>query len=123
MLECGADINQRNDRGCTALMLAATHGLSTAVDYLLYRKPDVNIQSTLGESALILVCKFKQEIPMRDKIFIVKNLIDGGADKSIKDKHGKTALDYAKEKGLEELVWLLDENQDAQASSSMEDVD
>ncbi|WP_211830335.1 ankyrin repeat domain-containing protein [Kistimonas asteriae] len=123
MLECGADINQRNDRGRTALMLAATHGLSTAVEYLLYRKPDVNIQSTLDESALILVCKFKQEIPMLDKIFIVKKLIDVGADKSIKDKHGKTALDYAKENSLEELVRLLDENQETQASSSMEDVD
>ena len=38
---------------------------------------------------------------------IVETLLRHDADKTIKDNEGKTALDYAKEKELNEIIELL----------------
>jgi ankyrin repeat protein len=38
---------------------------------------------------------------------IIKSLLEKGADKRIKDKAGKTALDWAKERKITEAIELL----------------
>ncbi len=40
---------------------------------------------------------------------IAKRLLEGGADPTLRDKSGKTALDYARENGESEVVALLSE--------------
>ena len=40
---------------------------------------------------------------------IVKRLLQKGADPSLRDKYGKTALDLARERGKNEVVALLSE--------------
>jgi ankyrin repeat protein len=53
-----------------------------------------------GATALIYACMF-------DKQAIAKLLLDNGADAPIKDNTGKTALDHAKEKGVQWAEVLL----------------
>ncbi len=40
---------------------------------------------------------------------IAKRLLEGGADPTLRNKYGKTALDYARECGKSEVVALLSE--------------
>jgi hypothetical protein len=40
---------------------------------------------------------------------IAKRLLEGGADPTLRAMHGKTALDYARERGYSEVVALLSE--------------
>ena len=40
---------------------------------------------------------------------IVKRLLEGGAERTLRNKDGKTAIDYAREKGHSEVVALLSE--------------
>ena len=44
---------------------------------------------------------------MYNKVESVKLLVERNADINIKDNQGKTALDYAQEKGFIEIVDLL----------------
>ena len=44
---------------------------------------------------------------MYNKPQIVKLLLKHNADKSIKDNDGKTALDYANEKGFQDIAEVL----------------
>lgn len=37
----------------------------------------------------------------------VRALVEAGADRSLKDRHGRTALELARERGYAELVRLL----------------
>ena len=54
----------------------------------------------MGWSALIWASK-------EGRVENVKILLEAGADPGLKDKMGKTALDWAKEKENQELVVLL----------------
>ena len=40
---------------------------------------------------------------------IAKRLLEGGADPTLRDKYGRTALDYARQYGKSEVVALLSE--------------
>lgn len=61
---------------------------------------DINCVNESNQTALICAAFLSQSE-------IVNYLIDQGADKFIKDKHGKTAYDYAVETGDMELAALL----------------
>ncbi len=40
---------------------------------------------------------------------IAKRLLEGGADPTLRNKDGKTAVDYARQRGKSEVVALLSE--------------
>ena len=102
LLSDGADVNARNEQEWTSLMVAASEGYTHIVDVLLNQGADVNAQSSTGETPLMLSARWGHLsiVPML--------LIDAGADPSLKNKDGKTALTIAKETGQTEITKLIE---------------
>ncbi|KAG6938671.1 ankyrin repeat domain 34C [Chelydra serpentina] len=97
LLEGGAYINESNEKGETALMVACltkhVDQQSTAkarmVKYLLEHRADPNIQDTSGRTALMHACITGAGAEA------VSLLLENGADPSLEDHSGASALVYA----------------------------
>ena len=92
-----------NRYGGNALIPAAEKGHLDNVKLLLADgSVDINHQNNPGYTALI------EAVALRDgsKVYveIVRELLQNGADPSLRDKFGKTAKDYAKELGYQEIL-------------------
>ncbi|XP_004999695.1 LOW QUALITY PROTEIN: ankyrin repeat domain-containing protein 34C [Cavia porcellus] len=97
LLEGGAYINESNDKGETALMVACitqhvdqqSISKPKMVKYLLDNRADPNIQDKSGKTALIHACI------RRAGGEVVSLLLENGADPSLEDHTGASALVYA----------------------------
>lgn len=95
------DINVLFDNGLstnTALMFETMYGTLEGMKFLLTHNADPNIQDKNGWTVLHKLA-FLGEIDKKAKtkqLAKLRLLLDYGADKSIKTKKGKTALDLAK---------------------------
>ncbi|XP_002721644.2 ankyrin repeat domain-containing protein 34C [Oryctolagus cuniculus] len=97
LLEGGAYINESNDKGETALMVACitqhvdqqSISKPKMVKYLLDNRADPNIQDKSGKTALIHACI------RRAGGDVVSLLLESGADPSLEDQTGASALVYA----------------------------
>ncbi|XP_025855825.1 ankyrin repeat domain-containing protein 34C [Vulpes vulpes] len=97
LLEGGAYINESNDKGETALMVACitkhvdqqSISKSKMVKYLLDQRADPNIQDKSGKTALIHACIRGAGGE------VVSLLLENGADPSLEDRTGASALVYA----------------------------
>ena len=105
ILAHGADLRSTNRFGGTALIPAAEKGHPEAVDMLIAAGVDVNHVNKLGWTALLEAVILTDGGPIHQRI--VRSLLDGGADPSIPDNEGRTALDHARAKGYREIVVLL----------------
>lgn len=83
ILEAGADINQQDNEGNTALMLAIDNEYYPAVAYLIAKKADVNKTNHQGETPLMHAAETGE---------FVGSLLDAGADITKQDALGETAL-------------------------------
>ena len=90
----GADVNTTDKHGSTPLMHASD---LQVLDTLLINKADINAKDDFGETALMSAAGF-------DNSEKVKFLLEKGADKSLKNKKGKTAADLAKDKAIKALI-------------------
>ncbi|TFK04316.1 P-selectin [Platysternon megacephalum] len=97
LLEGGAYINESNEKGETALMVACltkhvdqqSTSKARMVKYLLDNRADPNIQDKSGRTALMHAClKGAGEE-------VVSLLLENGADPSLEDHSGASALVYA----------------------------
>lgn len=90
-LEEGADLNEKNEDGNTALHVAAYNGETEIVRLLLDRGADVTARGTLGITPLHAVagCRRGGALP------IAKLLICHGADKNALDKLNRYPIDLA----------------------------
>lgn len=79
-------VNLKHANGWTPLLCAAFGGHSAVVQLLL-EDPEINlnIQTREGETPVIVAAS-------RGHIDVVRILVESGADLSIADKHGTTAL-------------------------------
>lgn len=104
-IRSGADVNVKNEDGCTPLMMAITKGNEHAdkiIRLLLAFGADVNKKDNKGETALMKTNSSEK---------LIKLLISSGADINAKDNHGYTALMKAtKECKTEKLEYLLKHN-------------
>ncbi len=96
LLKKGADPNKSNE-GYTAINYAAGSGYTEVVKALIEGGANINQVHVDGTTPLI-------NASIGGNAALVKLLIDMGADISIKDPGGKTALDYAKNKQVKELL-------------------
>jgi cytochrome c peroxidase len=90
----GANVHATEpNSGRSALHKAAFWGHGHLMEWLLVElKMDPNVQDYAGDTALHDACRFGHDA-------VVKALLEKGADKSIKNKDGKTAADVAKDYG------------------------
>jgi ankyrin repeat protein len=128
------DINSVDERGSTALIIACYNDNLEIAELLLKRGCNPNIQDKMGNTALMGVCfkrldrmaqlllSYDTSINQRNYneatalIFaatfgansIIKILLDKGADKTLRDRFNKSALDYATLQENEIAVQLLE---------------
>lgn len=107
-LRDGADINSTTADGKTPLMHAAMMGSGNAVHFLVQKKAELNHQDRSGRTALMYALAGDSKIAIE--------LIRAGADVSIKDELGTTALmnttdpqvkELIKKAGGKEINWVL----------------
>lgn len=86
--------------GTPAIYSAAAGHQAKITDMLIAAGADINAKTDNGNTALLTAVK-------AGKPRTVRFLLERGADASIADAKGKTALDYAKEKQLADIISLL----------------
>jgi ankyrin repeat protein len=103
LLESGLNVNGRTRSGSYALNAAAVENEIDVVRILLDHDADPNVQNSQGDTPLICATKYAG-----GKAATVELLVKAGSDLGIRDNNGKTALDYAKAKGQQEAIALLE---------------
>jgi hypothetical protein len=104
LLAQGADIEAVDSKGKTALHFAARKQHDAAVKLLLSKDAVIDIADIKGNTPL-LTAAAGGSLPVVKTSETVQALLGAGADKSLTNKNGKTALDIAA--GNEEIVNLL----------------
>ncbi|KAH0792284.1 ankyrin repeat protein [Histomonas meleagridis] len=103
ILGSGVNINQQNNNGYTALMYAVEKVKRETVELLIGKGTNANLQNNDGNTAIILACSSSLCINFN----IIQMLSDAGADFLIENKIGKTAINYAHEKGVLNDVLMI----------------
>ncbi|KAK0209200.1 ankyrin repeat-containing domain protein [Desarmillaria ectypa] len=117
--EGGFDINFQDGLGNTALHLAVSNGSIDVLEHILSHEDcDVDPINRI-EKATPLHLAIKLEHPELRK-HVVDSLLDAGANTSIRDKFGETALDLVPSEDTE--VRALFRKAQAQASISPDDI-
>jgi ankyrin repeat protein len=107
LIQAGAEVNDFNNAGCTALHMAILANRLQTVKILAHvPQVDINLPTketdnrSGGMSPLLLAAR-------KGYTHIVKELINAGADPSIINKHGQGAIHVAVFKGYVEVVEVL----------------
>ena len=101
LVQKGADVNMRDERGTTPLQLATSLGWTDGVEFLVSRKANLDESDDAGETPLISAVHRKNARLMRV-------LLEGGADPDRADNSGRSARDYAKLAGNEALLTAIE---------------
>ena len=102
LLDAGAEIDTKDSSGRTALMYAASGPFVETVELFLKRGAEVNVQGTLEGFTPLMTAAAEGQAE------VVRQLLDHGADRSLKDTDGDTALTFARQNGHVEVVALLE---------------
>ena len=101
LLERGEPIEKRDPLGNTALIVAAFSNEPETVAYLCRKGADVNAQNNDRATALISAAYY-------NLLDVARVLVKFDPDKTLKDKYGNTALDYARQYKYAEMISLLE---------------
>lgn len=97
----GIDANLKNEFGHTALHIAIQFGNIDLIKYLIKNNANVNIQDIEGMTPLHSTTA-NGAYPE-----IIQILLSQGADRTLMNNNGKTALDIAKEMGNKKMITIL----------------
>ncbi len=97
-----ADVLQKGFYGSDALMTAAKEGCDASINLLMRFGADINSSDNYGITPLMRATIYYNESSVR-------TLLGHGADIMMRNNDGKTAIDIAKEKGLPEIVEILEQ--------------
>lgn len=100
LLLSGADVNQKDNFGTTALIYASYIGNESTVRLLIQHGAALNATDMYGSTALMVAAEAGHGI-------IVDLLLEHGADASLKDDNGETALKLAKSMDHPDIVEKL----------------
>lgn len=101
----GADVSSTNRYGGTALIPASEHGHVETVRILIEAGVPVNHVNNLGWTALQEAILLNNGGPQQQDV--VRQLLAAGADPTIPDRQGRTALENANRLGYEEIVNII----------------
>ena len=101
LIERGADVKAKCEKGWTALMWTSSNGCIEIAEMMIENGADVNARSSIGFSALICAV-------MENQTNTAEMLIKRGADVNARSDDGKTALWWTMTKGRNtDMVELL----------------
>ncbi|MDB4766140.1 ankyrin repeat domain-containing protein [bacterium] len=98
LVDRGANINAKNDEGIAPLHIAAWPKM---VEMLVSHGADVNIRNKTGATPLMIHAREP------DRYDVLRALLRAGADPTLSDDDGRTALEIATEFGDTEYAQLL----------------
>lgn len=101
----GADVSSTNRYGGTALIPASEHGHVETVRILLEAGVPVNHVNSLGWTALQEAILLNNGGPRQQDV--VRQLLAAGADPTIPDPQGRTALENAHRRGFAAIVNII----------------
>ena len=107
MLKGGLDVDARDAKGNTLLMLAGYHGRTEVVKLLLKSGATVDLRNDKGQTPL-------GGVAFKGYAEIATLLLDAGAD-PLAYQGGQTPVDYATMFGRQEILVLLRERRGAAA--------
>jgi hypothetical protein len=107
LLKAGLEVNLRDAKGNTLLMLASYHGKTETVVMLLKARATVDLRNAKGQTPL-------GGVAFKGYADIATQLLDAGAD-PLADQGGQTPVDYATMFGRQEILVLLRERRGAAA--------
>ncbi len=117
LIEVGANINERDERGTTPLMLAARIGGSETIKFLLEKGANLNVKDNFGENCLWVALN-------AGRIDTFTTLVNANADVELRNRDGHTLLASAIDRMHPELVeCLLDAGANADAKSSYDGIE
>ena len=105
-LDNGARVNDKDSYNGTALIRAGERGYPRIVKRLLAAGIDRDHVNELGWTALLEAVILGEG--GRDHQETVRLLVDAGADTSIADRDGVTALEHARQRGFDEIAQILE---------------
>ena len=100
LIEAGIDINQRFDKGDTALHLAAKNGKKQEAILFIKYGININEKNKIGETPLSVAIN-------TENVEMIECLIKAGADIHAEDRDGNTALHVACAQGRKDVVEML----------------
>lgn len=107
LLKGGLDVDARDAKGNTLLMLASYHGKTEVVKLLLKSGATVDLRNDKGQTPL-------GGVAFKGYADIATLLLDAGAD-PLADQGGQTPVDYATMFGRQEILVLLRERRGSAA--------
>ncbi|MBR2082701.1 MAG: ankyrin repeat domain-containing protein [Elusimicrobiaceae bacterium] len=110
LLDQGLLIDSRTSEGWTPLFVAARDGQAEAAKLLVFKGADLNAQTKLGATALMMAVT--QEYPTeKARLNLIEYMLKRGADANLTDKYGHSALYYAQMQHNNPVVELLHQYQ------------
>lgn len=100
LLAEGADINEVDEKGNTALMLASKIGNPRMVKIILAHNPNLDLQNDRGYTALMIASE-------QGQVHIVEQLLKHGADPTLKNVEDRTAAELAIRNGQPQAADLV----------------
>jgi len=108
LLAAGANVNEKNQKGATPLLVALSHSTIACVPTILDYGADVNARDMQGRTALMFLAMFGTEDPVAQSV--LREVLAKGADVRAKDANGKTAedwaVDYKRDQLAKQLRWV-----------------
>jgi len=111
LLEAGADVNVKNQKGATPLLVGLSRGTIACVPTLLAYGADVNSRDMQGRTALMFLAMYGENDVVAQSV--LHEVLANVANVDARDANGKTAEDWAtdyKREHLAEQLRLLRES-------------
>merc|ERR1712126_628522 len=104
LIQANAQVDMQEKTGMTALMMAASRGSVNELKILLEANAQVNMQDQWGKTALMYAARDGGRCAVDVLVRVA------GSDRSIRDKSGKSALDWVSGDWRQEITEILQED-------------